>query len=181
MFGCKNKSLLGVCLFMLVHVAYANVYNKNLVFVNCTGADIQLNTISHPYKFSLSPNKKAKNGYSDVYSLTIPSRSVLKYQYMTVYFNGYIDGSLSLNFSGGVTGHAALKQKQQSVQAVGYGVCSTGEATSCVVNVGINKIVGVTDAPDIEFLSGEEIVSVYADGSLSKSAMVINLGCNSGS
>lgn len=178
MFSCKKRLGLSVCLLMLINIAYANVYHENLVFVNCTSADIQLNTVSSPYKFSLSPNKKAKNGYSDPYSLTIPSQSILKYQHMTVYFNGYIDGSLSLNFSGGVNGHAALKQRRRSIQAIGSGACSSGGLATCVVSVGIDKIVGISDASDIEFLSGEKIVSVDGDGALSRGSIVINLGCH---
>lgn len=78
----------------MVNLSFASVYKQNLIFVNCTGVDIQMDTVSHPYKFSLSPNKAAKNGYSEPYSLTIPSLSILKYQHMSTYFNEDIDGSL---------------------------------------------------------------------------------------
>lgn len=179
MFGCKRILCFGVCLLILVNFSHANVYKKNLVFVNCTGADIQMDTISSPYKFSLSPDKKAKNGYSDPYSFTIPSHSVLKYPHMSVYFNGYIDGSLSLNFSGGVNGHAALKQKQESFRAGHSAICSSGGVATCIIKVDIDKIVGVTDSSDIQFLNEEVIAAIYGEGSLSKGAIVINLGCTS--
>lgn len=179
MFSGKRILCFSASILILINLSYAGVYKKNLVFVNCTNADIQMDTISSPYKFSLSPDKKAKNGYSTPYSLTIPSQSVLNYQHMSVYFNGYIDGSLSLHFSGGVNGHAALKQRQQSFRATGSTMCSTGGVANCIINVDIDKIVGLTNSPDIEFLNQEVIAAIHGNESLSKGAIVINLGCRS--
>ncbi len=166
---------------MAVNLSYAQVYKKNLVFVNCTGVDIQMNTIAKPYKFSLSPNIEAKNGYSDVYSLTIPSQSVLKYPSMSVYFNSYIDGSIHFYFTGGVNGHASLMQKRDIASVSGSCSCADGSSGSSSHVFSIYKIIGSTDSSaDIKFLNGEQIVRIGSDREYTtKDSMVISLGCHS--
>lgn len=182
MVSSKKIISISVCFLMGVNFSFANVYKKNLTFVNCTSADIQMDTISNPYKFSLSPTIKAKNGYSEAYSLTIPSQSVLKYQHMSVYFNGYMDGSINFNFSGGVNGHAIIEQQRERILVSGLANCPMGGNAISITGVNIDKIVGLTDdSPDIEFLNAEQIVSIGYNFSeyTTKDAIVINLGCYS--
>lgn len=179
MFNSKEIIIFGICLLAVVNFSFASVYKQDLIFVNCTSIDIQMDTISSPYKFSLSPNIEAKNGYSEPYSITIPSQAVLKYKHMSVYFNDDTNGSIDLNFSGGVYGHAGLKQKQEKFAVNGFAFCPNARTAPSLTYVGIDKIVGFVDASsDIEFLNTEQIVRVGGNDSLTKNTIVINLGCH---
>ena len=176
----NGKKILACAACLVINFCYANVYKKDLIFLNCTAMNIQMDTISSPYKFSLSPTKNARNGYSEPYSLTIPSQSVLKYKHMSVYFNSHIDGSINFNFSGGVNGHAILKQKREKFSVSGVAMCPAGGVGISWTEVGIDKIVGFTDdSSDIEFLNNEQIIRVGKYDSLTKDTIVINLGCHS--
>lgn len=177
-----NKKLFCIFLFSLLTtnlaMARSNVYKVNLIFINCTPEEIRVENRDKPYKFSLNPEKPAKNGYSEDYPITIPPQSVLNYPDMSVYFNNYYDGKMNLSFSGGVNGEAELKQKEDTYDVFDWTQLDT------VSYYYIDKITSSVkmNTRDIEFLNPTQIIQTYylwgtVTSYANQNNLVINLGC----
>lgn len=113
--------------FFLCGFVQAGITTVPLVFINCTGQEVQAYNIEQPYKFSLDRDHIAQNGYSKPYSFTIPAKTVFRYNNLTIY-RVPPDGSMHLYFSGGITGHVffflpvdyylKMKSDSTSIQAI---------------------------------------------------------------